>query len=76
MEEAIMSTFTSTYTVQGMTCGHCVNSVSEELKKIDGVSNVDIDLASGKVEISSENKIEQSLIEDAVSEAGYEVASD
>ncbi|MBP9116282.1 MAG: heavy-metal-associated domain-containing protein [Acidimicrobiia bacterium] len=71
-----MSTFTSTYTVQGMTCGHCVNSVSEELKKIDGVSNVDIDLASGKVEISSENKIEQSLIEDAVSEAGYEVASD
>ena len=44
---------TSTYTVTGMTCGHCVNSVKTEIGKIDGVTSVDVDLASGAVRVDS-----------------------
>ena len=40
-------TTTSTYTVSGMTCGHCVAAVTEEVAKIDGVTDVGVDLASG-----------------------------
>ena len=38
---------TTTYTVKGMTCGHCVGSVTEEVGEIPGVTNVDVDLATG-----------------------------
>jgi len=70
-----MSAVTATYVVMGMTCGHCVSSVSEELNKIDRVSDVQVDLPSGKVDITSEAAIEQSVIEEAIKVAGFEVAS-
>ena len=69
-----MST-TSTYTVTGMTCGHCVKSVTEEVAKIDGVTNVDVDLASGRVTVESASPIDDTAFAAAVDEAGYEVAS-
>lgn len=56
-----------------MTCGHCVNSVTEELKKISGVSDVEVDLTTGKVEITSANELPASEITHAISEAGYEL---
>jgi copper ion binding protein len=60
-------------TVTGMTCGHCVQSVQEEVGAIDGVEQVDVDLASGAVIISSAAPVEASLIDAAVAEAGYSV---
>ena len=69
-----MST-TSTYTVTGMTCGHCVKSVTEEVGKIDGVTRVDVDLASGRVTVESDAPVDDSAFAAAVDEAGYEVAS-
>ena len=63
----------TTITVSGMTCGHCVNSVTEELKKIAGVSEVQVDLESGKVEITSAQEIAPSSINEAITEAGYEL---
>jgi copper chaperone len=66
---------TATYTVKGMTCGHCVNAVTEEITKIDGVTNVDIDLASGLVTIASERDLGADEVREAVDEAGYEVVS-
>ena len=65
---------TSTYTVVGMTCGHCVNSVTEEVSQVPGVTNVDVDLASGGLTITSENPVEDSAVQAAVEEAGYQVA--
>lgn len=60
--------------VVGMTCQHCVNSVTEELSKIKGVQKVEVDLNSGNVEISAETKIDQNEISEAIKEAGYELS--
>lgn len=64
---------TSTYTVTGMTCGHCVAAVTEEVSKVDRVTNVDVDLASGHVTVTSAGPIDDAEIVAAVDEAGYAV---
>ncbi|MFI6040251.1 heavy-metal-associated domain-containing protein [Nocardia sp. NPDC051321] len=64
----------STYTVTGMTCGHCVSSVKTEIGKIDGVTSVDVDLTSGAVTVDSAAPVADAAIIAAVDEAGYEVA--
>ncbi|NYD57512.1 copper ion binding protein [Nocardioides marinisabuli] len=70
-----MSTHTSTWTVTGMTCGHCVASVSEEIAEIDGVESVDVTLESGEVVVTSTTPLERVSVEAAVREAGYELTS-
>ncbi|MCB0975648.1 MAG: heavy-metal-associated domain-containing protein [Actinobacteria bacterium] len=65
---------TTTFTVVGMTCGHCVGAVREELSKIVGVTDVDVDLDSGTVTVTSATELDQQTIDAAVDEAGYEVA--
>ena len=65
---------TRTYTVQGMTCAHCVLSVREEVAEVDGVTEVDADLASGRLTVVGED-IDDSAIRAAVAEAGYEAAA-
>jgi len=69
-----MST-TTTYTVDGMTCGHCVAAVTEELAKLDGVSHVDVDLASGRVTIDSSHPLDTAAVAAAVDEAGYTIST-
>ncbi len=64
----------STYTVSGMTCGHCVAAVSEEVGKLDGVTGVEVDLASGRVTVQWEHPVDPAAVAAAVDEAGYEVA--
>jgi len=70
-----MRSTTTIYTVAGMTCGHCVSAVTEEVTKIAGVSDVQIDLASGAVSVASEQKLDDSAIKGAVEEAGYELVT-
>jgi copper chaperone len=65
---------TATYTVTGMTCGHCVTSVTEEVSQVPGVTAVDVDLASGGLTVISEAPVDEAAIAAAVEEAGYEVA--
>ena len=69
-----MST-TSTYTVTGMTCSHCVASVRDEVTKVDGVSAVDVELATGTVIVQSEGPVDRAAVVAAVEEAGYEVTA-
>jgi copper chaperone CopZ len=64
---------TSTVTVLGMTCSHCALSVREEVDAIAGVTDVDIDLKSGRVTIDSTAPVDHSAIKSAVEEAGYEL---
>ncbi|MBQ0892628.1 heavy-metal-associated domain-containing protein [Micromonospora sp. U56] len=64
---------TTTYQVQGMTCGHCVNSVSTEVSAIHGVSDVQVDLASGRVTVTSESPLDTESVRAAVDEAGYDL---
>jgi copper chaperone len=59
-----------TYTVTGMTCAHCVSSVTGEVAKVVGVHNVDVDLASGTVAVSGEGFTDEQIRE-AIDEAGY-----
>ena len=66
---------TATYTVSGMTCSHCVSSVTEEVTNIPGVTDVQVDLASGAVTITSEAPVEETAVKAAVDEAGYELVS-
>jgi copper chaperone len=64
---------TATYTVTGMTCGHCVTSVTEEVSQVPGVTAVDVDLESGGLTVTSEAPVDDAAVRAAVAEAGYEV---
>ena len=63
-----------TYTVAGMTCEHCVMSVREEVGEIAGVAQVDVDLASGRLDVAGE-RFTDDAVRAAVADAGYEVVS-
>jgi copper ion binding protein len=68
---------TSTYAVAGMTCGHCVTAVTEEVQRLDGVSAVDVDLDAGGVSrltVTSTKPVPVEAVAAAVDEAGYELA--
>ncbi len=64
----------STYTVSGMTCGHCVASVTEEISEIDGVTEVAVDLPTGVVTVTSSKPVDDADVCAAVEEAGYRLA--
>ncbi len=66
---------TETYTVTGMTCSHCVSSVSSEVGQIPGVTAVEVDLPTGAVTVTSEQPVDDAAVAAAVDEAGYEMAS-
>lgn len=63
---------TTTYTVTGMTCGHCENAVREEVSEIAGVENVDVSAETGKLTITSASPLTDADVIAAVDEAGYE----
>jgi copper chaperone len=61
---------TQTFTVTGMTCQHCVASVTEEVTELAGVTEVDVDLASGRLHVVGED-VTTEQVQAAVVEAGY-----
>jgi copper chaperone CopZ len=63
----------STYTVKGMTCDHCAGSVTAEVTKIPGVSDVSVDVGAGRLTIVSSEPVPAAVVEEAVEEAGYTV---
>jgi len=65
---------TTEYTVSGMTCGHCVASVTEEVQEIAGVTEVTVDLQFGGLRVTSETPVSDSDIRAAVEVAGYQLA--
>jgi copper chaperone len=64
----------SEYTVSGMTCQHCVTAVTEEISAIEGVTEVQVDLPTGLVSITSEKPLDGAAVRAAIDEAGYEVS--
>lgn len=70
-------TINTTYAVSGMTCGHCVNAVTEELGALPGVRTVAVDLVPGApsaVRVVSDSELDLTQVRDAVEEAGYVLA--
>jgi copper ion binding protein len=69
---------TTTYHVSGMTCGHCVSAVQEEVGALAGVTDVEVDLAAGAVStvrVTSEQPLDVDAVREAVDEAGYELTT-
>ncbi len=65
---------TTTWTVTGMTCGHCVASVSEEIGDLTGVEDVQVTLETGQVVVTSAEPLDRAAVAAAVEEAGYSLA--
>lgn len=63
----------ASYTVQGMTCDHCVGSVTAEVTKISGITDISVDVAAGRLTVSSDEPISDAAIVEAVEEAGYQI---
>jgi copper chaperone len=64
------------YTVSGMTCGHCVAAVTEELSRLPGVQRVSVDLVAGgesAVTVTSQAPLPEAAVREAVDEAGYQL---
>jgi copper chaperone len=69
---------TTTYTVSGMTCGHCVAAVTDEVGALPGVTGVTVDLVAGgnsKVHVVSDSELDLSAVAEAVDEAGYQLVA-
>ncbi len=61
--------------VKGMSCQHCVMSITKALGQLDGIKNVQVDLATGEVRFDNTKTVSSEQIEKAITEAGYEVLS-
>lgn len=68
------ATVVADYTVTGMTCGHCVSAVTEEVSALSGVVDVKVELSSGRLTVTSDSPVADELVRDAVEEAGYRLA--
>ena len=66
---------TQTFVVKGMTCGHCVGTVTGEVAKLRGVRDVQVELSTGAVTVDSDAPLDVAVVAAAVDEAGYEVVS-
>lgn len=65
----------ATYTVSGMTCGHCVHAVKSEVSAIPGVTAVELNLEDAKLQVTSDQPIDFDRLVEAVAEAGdYSIA--
>jgi copper chaperone CopZ len=64
---------TRSYTVPGITCGHCRQALTEELAKVAGIAEVDVDLETKRVLVRGE-RLDDAVLRSAIAEAGYEAA--
>ena len=62
------------FQVSGMTCGHCVSSVTEEISQLAGVHDIKVTLENGELEFTADQEIAKELVAAAVAEAGYSIA--
>ena len=62
-----------TFQVQGMTCSHCAAAVGTEVGAIPGVTSCDVDLATGRLTVTSTIPLDRAVVAEAVDEAGYEL---
>lgn len=69
---------TSTFEIAGMTCGHCVSSVTDEVSRLDGVSSVSVQLVvagASRVTVSSTESLDRDAVAAAIHASGYELVS-
>jgi copper chaperone len=64
-----------TLKIEGMTCGHCVMSVTKELSKLPGAADVKVDLASSTAHLTTDDSVTEAELTAAVDEAGYKLVA-
>jgi copper ion binding protein len=64
---------TTTLLVDGMTCDHCVSTIRTAVGEVEGVTDVDVDLASGEVTVTADGAPDQEALRAAVEDAGYDL---
>jgi len=64
----------TTYTVIGMTCSHCADAVTTEIGQLSGVRDVQVDVATGQVTVTSDRDLPEAEVRAAVDDAGYRLA--
>lgn len=64
---------TTTVNIKGMSCTHCMMSVSQALKQMGDVTDVKVDLDNGKATIEHEKPIDMAKVKDVIEKAGYEI---
>ncbi|MDX6315873.1 MAG: hypothetical protein QOF84_592 [Streptomyces sp.] len=65
---------TTVYSVTGMSCGHCEKAVGSAFSALDGVTRVKVDVITGLVTVASAGELDDTLVRDAVDDAGYDLA--
>ncbi|MFE1035682.1 heavy-metal-associated domain-containing protein [Streptomyces sp. NPDC058807] len=68
-----MTSISTTYSVAGMTCGHCKATLTRVIGELDGVTGVDVQLDSGRVTVTATAEPDDTVIAEVVDEAGYEL---
>ena len=66
---------TQAFVVKGMTCGHCVGTITGEITKLPGVRDVQVELSTGVVTVESDDPLDMSAVTAAVDEAGFELVA-
>lgn len=66
--------FVETYDVVGMTCDHCARAVTSEVSTVKGVTDVQVDVAAGRVRVTADQAVPVTTLRSAVEEAGYTLA--
>ncbi|MFB3884005.1 MAG: heavy-metal-associated domain-containing protein [Thermodesulfobacteriota bacterium] len=61
--------------VKGMSCQHCVMSVTKALSQLQGIKDIQVDLATGEVRFDNFKEVASNRIEKAIQDAGYEVVT-
>jgi copper chaperone len=62
-----------TVKVKGMSCQHCVASVTKALSEIEGISDVQVNLENGEATFNEQNPVDEQIVKDAISNIGFEV---
>ncbi|MET9952903.1 cation transporter [Streptomyces sp. NPDC006339] len=70
---AVAESTTTVYAVSGMTCGHCRTAITHSVSALEGVISVDVDVAGGKVTVTTGGEPDDAAIAAAIDDAGYEL---
>jgi copper chaperone len=65
----------TTVKVKGMSCQHCVASVTKALSEIAGISDVQVNLEKGEATFKEQSQVDEQIIKDAIARIGFEVVS-
>ncbi len=63
---------TTVFSVPEVSCQHCVNAITKEVSRLDGVQNVNVDLATKRVSVNAGEQVSPAQLIEAINEAGYD----